>query len=200
MPKLSQVEMQKRRHHILMAARSCFVRKGIDGTSMEEICAEAKLSKGGVYSHFVSKEELIIGVIDLGLSAVERLGSARTVHELKALLEHYPFTKESDEKLMRMEFEAFSRSFTDADLRKRIGTNIRNLDSAIQRSVSAITSDNTVVLRVDEATAARLLLNHVFGSTWRRSTLGKAQVHQLSKSLDALLTLIFETKPTTKPP
>ena len=48
-----------RRSHILDAARTCFSRAGFHRTSMQEICAEAKMSPGGLYRYFASKDAII---------------------------------------------------------------------------------------------------------------------------------------------
>ena len=43
---------------ILDAASKLFVEKGYDGTSLQDIINETKLSKGAIYHHFSSKEEI----------------------------------------------------------------------------------------------------------------------------------------------
>ena len=43
---------------ILEAALKLFVERGIDGTSIKEIAAEAGVAEGALYRHFKSKEEL----------------------------------------------------------------------------------------------------------------------------------------------
>jgi AcrR family transcriptional regulator len=48
-----------RRAQILDAARICFARSGFRGASMQEICAEARMSPGGLYRYFPSKEAMI---------------------------------------------------------------------------------------------------------------------------------------------
>lgn len=48
----------ERRAMILTAARTCFLRNGYAQTRMDEIAREAGLSKGGVYFHFQSKDEI----------------------------------------------------------------------------------------------------------------------------------------------
>ena len=48
-----------RRSQILDAARTCFSRAGFHRTSMQEICAESKMSPGGLYRHFASKDAII---------------------------------------------------------------------------------------------------------------------------------------------
>lgn len=49
----------ERRAQILDAARTCFSRSGFHRASMQEICAEAKMSPGGLYRYFASKDEII---------------------------------------------------------------------------------------------------------------------------------------------
>lgn len=49
----------QRRAEILVAARRCFAREGFHGASMGAICAEARMSPGGLYRYFASKEAII---------------------------------------------------------------------------------------------------------------------------------------------
>jgi TetR/AcrR family transcriptional regulator, mexJK operon transcriptional repressor len=52
-----------KREAILKAAQSVFVRAGYKGASMEAIAEEAPVSKPTLYSHFGSKHELFLAVI-----------------------------------------------------------------------------------------------------------------------------------------
>src|SRR5687768_347187 len=54
---------QARRDQILAAARSCFIDRGYHPTRMEDIAAAAGLSKGGVYFHFQSKQEVFDALV-----------------------------------------------------------------------------------------------------------------------------------------
>jgi TetR/AcrR family transcriptional repressor of uid operon len=44
---------------ILEAAKTCFVRSGFQGASMQQICAQAGMSPGALYRYFPSKEAII---------------------------------------------------------------------------------------------------------------------------------------------
>src|SRR5438309_8599885 len=55
---------QARRDQILAAARSCFVNRGYHPTRMEDIASTAGLSKGGVYFHFQSKQEVFDALVN----------------------------------------------------------------------------------------------------------------------------------------
>jgi len=59
------------RQRLLDAAAEVFARRGLDGASLDEIAAEAGLTKGAVYSNFANKEELVFEVLDE--SAHERM-------------------------------------------------------------------------------------------------------------------------------
>lgn len=55
------------RRRILEAAIRCFSRHGFHSASMQMICAEAKMSPGGVYRHFRSKDEIIGAIAEIEL-------------------------------------------------------------------------------------------------------------------------------------
>ena len=49
---------------ILDTASTLFLQKGYDKTTLQDIIDATKLSKGAIYHHFVSKEAIIIAVVD----------------------------------------------------------------------------------------------------------------------------------------
>lgn len=53
---------EETREHIITVARRLFVQHGFADTSMNTIVAKTGLSKGGIYWHFKSKEEIIAAV------------------------------------------------------------------------------------------------------------------------------------------
>ena len=52
------------RKALLDAAEEVFVKRGVPGAALEEIAAEAGFSRGAIYAHFGSKEELLLAVLD----------------------------------------------------------------------------------------------------------------------------------------
>lgn len=48
---------------ILEAARTCFLQNGYFATKMDDIALTAGLSKGGIYFHFESKEDIFRGLV-----------------------------------------------------------------------------------------------------------------------------------------
>lgn len=73
---------QARRDQILTAARSCFIQRGFHPTRMEDIASTAGLSKGGIYFHFQSKQEVFDALVQ---EEFERsMAVLRSVSESKA--------------------------------------------------------------------------------------------------------------------
>lgn len=54
----------QKRHAILAAAQRLFLLSGFEGTSVEQIAAEAGVSKLTVYSHFTDKEALFFAAVE----------------------------------------------------------------------------------------------------------------------------------------
>lgn len=52
------------RQRLFSAAAAVFVRDGIAGSSIEDICIEADLTRGALYSNFANKNELVMAMID----------------------------------------------------------------------------------------------------------------------------------------
>lgn len=52
------------REALFAAAAAVFVRDGIAGASVEDICAEAGMTRGALYSNFANKNELVMAMIE----------------------------------------------------------------------------------------------------------------------------------------
>ncbi len=85
-----------KRDRILEAARSICARSGFEAARMEEIAAEARVSKGTLYRYFESKEDLLLqSLIDSHLgesyahSAWEDLAGVPPQRRLEELLDRY---------------------------------------------------------------------------------------------------------------
>jgi len=61
-PKVTVEHAKKVEEKIIQAARKQFAKKGYALTSMDEIAKSANVSKGGLYHHFPSKEELFVSL------------------------------------------------------------------------------------------------------------------------------------------
>lgn len=81
----------QRKQQIIEAAVSVLKEKGVAASSMNDFIKASGLSKGGVYHHFSSKEELLIGVLnyffeqhvsDISDPSIENLSASEMLHLL----------------------------------------------------------------------------------------------------------------------
>ena len=60
------------RHEILQAAARLFQQRGYDATSMNDVAGALKLSKGGLYHHFQSKDEILFHIMSHAMEITEQ--------------------------------------------------------------------------------------------------------------------------------
>lgn len=192
MPRLSSEEMARRRRNIAQAAQACFTRSGVDRTTMDDVCAEAGLSKGAVYGHFTSKDELVIAVMDLYAEGMEKLRAPESLADLRRRIAAYPGVAEDD--LLRMEFEMLARSYTDADVRRKLGENAKRFEASIEAALKSLVEAGKIKLRVPRKTAAKLVVTHTLGRMWSRAAARAGVVDSSHDALDSLLDLIVSAK------
>lgn len=73
MPKVTEGHRKAQEERFVDAARRCFTRLGVEGTSMEDIRTEAGVSAGLMYRYFGSKDEMIRAAIGGTMTEVEAL-------------------------------------------------------------------------------------------------------------------------------
>lgn len=65
MARLSRSESKDRtRRRLLAEAERLFVERGYSATSLEQIAQAAEVTKGAIYGHFASKEELLLSAVE----------------------------------------------------------------------------------------------------------------------------------------
>ncbi len=72
---LSRKEREKisRRNEILQAARKVFAGRDYASATLEDIAAEAELSKGTIYLYFGNKAELFLSTFEMGMERIESI-------------------------------------------------------------------------------------------------------------------------------
>jgi AcrR family transcriptional regulator len=73
MPKLGPDVRDERRRHLLEAAWRCAAAKRFAEMTVDDVCAEAGLSKGAFYGYFGSKDELLAALLDGDAAELDRM-------------------------------------------------------------------------------------------------------------------------------
>src|SRR5437764_5226396 len=76
------------RQEILRTAARLFQQRGYDATSMNDVAAALKLSKGGLYHHFQSKDEILFEIMNHAMDLTEErvLAPVRNINDAEERL------------------------------------------------------------------------------------------------------------------
>jgi len=130
--RLSRKEKQaETRRRLLDAAERVFLRRGLQGSSVEEITAEAGFTRGAFYSNFKSKDELFVELLqdrvyrqyaEMAEQAQEQPGTPR--ERLRWGIERVRDVQkdESGRWLFRLWLECLTQAARDEEFRKLAAT------------------------------------------------------------------------------
>jgi AcrR family transcriptional regulator len=119
------------RERLLEAAERVFLRRGLQGSSVEEIAAEAGFTRGAFYSNFKSKDELFVELLqarvyrqyaDMAEEAQEQPGTPR--ERLRWGIERVRDVQAGEEGrwLFRLWLECLTQAARDEEFRKLAAT------------------------------------------------------------------------------
>jgi AcrR family transcriptional regulator len=130
--RLTRKEKQaETRQRLLDAAERVFLRRGLQGSSVEEIAAEAGFTRGAFYSNFKSKDELFVELLqdrvyrkyaEMAEQAQEQPGTPR--ERLRWGIERVRDVQKGDggNFLFRLWLECLTQAARDEDFRKLAAT------------------------------------------------------------------------------
>ena len=121
-----QLRTQETQARLLDAAEEVFVRDGYEGAQLEEIAATAGRSKGAVYTHFKSKEDLFLALYEHQIkSHIDRLvNSLRKCTNRKQSLKRFATVlcrtrARRHRPILTLEFKLFALRHPDSKERLR---------------------------------------------------------------------------------
>jgi AcrR family transcriptional regulator len=135
------------RARLLEAAARVYARRGFNGATLEEVAAEAGFTKGAVYAHFGSKENLLLALVEehLAQQVIDQIdlfdrervtwerplaGSARFMEQL-----------EEDPDPFRLFVELWVYAQRDERLRRRLADGLEALRATFARFAAASAED-----------------------------------------------------------
>ena len=164
-------KIDQRKDQILSAALNVVARKGYSDCRMDDIVAEAELSKGAIYWYYSSKKEIFLSLVNhwvnrFGVTLnhiVEKDHSAS--EQLKALFRFFLNAFEDNPAVFKAEMEFWALSSRDEDFRKKMNKVYHEflnlIEGIIQRGVDSDEFKNLDV----KVTALSIMIN-IEGLVW----------------------------------
>jgi AcrR family transcriptional regulator len=121
-----------RKEEIFEAALHCFNHKGYYGTSIDDIAAQAEISKGGIYHHFPSKKSLFIELFNSRVNRYFDVLKANIDSVTGPAERIQDFVEKSDQifqqnlDILKFILEFMTLSTRDPDIRKAVTQVYRN--------------------------------------------------------------------------
>ena len=122
-PKVTQQYKIEIREKIIKAAIDAFSKNGFDRTRMDDVAKTADLSKGTIYLHFKSKEDLFYAICENNLAEAKQQISTMfakkedIVSEIERFYDVFRNKKTANERVF---FETIAESARNAELRKAL--------------------------------------------------------------------------------
>jgi AcrR family transcriptional regulator len=130
MPRLADSVRSERRQVLIDAALRCAGRKGYQATTVDDVCAEARVSKGAFYGYFEQKQDLLLALLDDDAqfyeSLIDRLstgnwsGIARLRAYARAVAE-----RSSDPARVQVTADLWAEMLTQPIVKKRFATTMQ---------------------------------------------------------------------------
>src|SRR5450755_2991991 len=121
------------RAQLLEAAARVYARRGFDGATLDEVAEEAGFTKGAVYDHFGSKENLLVALLDEHLTQqiAEQVAlfdpAKATAERPRAGAERWMRDLKQDPDVFRLFVELWTHAQRDERLRRRLISGISAL-------------------------------------------------------------------------
>jgi AcrR family transcriptional regulator len=188
----------RRRAQILDAARSCFRERGFRQTTIEEICAEARISPGALYRYFDSKADIIAAIALDARSEAEallgRLGDADALIDGLADLARAFFETFDGDGDAALLADVWAESARDLHLAKalqrRDSAGLSSVTAAIERGARA----GAIYPALAPAEAAEMLLAALEGMALRRALRRETQTNDAVRRFRALALHVLKPK------
>ncbi len=135
------------RARLLDSAARVYARAGFNGATLDEVAAEAGFTKGAVYAHFGSKENLLLALLEEHLAGqiaeqIELFDRERITWERPlAGSSRWMERLEQDPDPFRLFVELWSYAQRDERLRRRLAAGLDTLRSTFARFAAASAAD-----------------------------------------------------------
>jgi len=193
MPARSPQYMKDRREQIVSATINCLENLGLAQTSLSDVCTAGEISRGALYVHFASKDELLEAVI-------QRLGEESFARISFESVESFQNSLEAELKLMvapsrsglaNIELDLLAVSRKNERLRREMGKAVARRFERLRTGLQGLGDAGLLRPGVDATVAARAIDAFLVGTVTGAITQRPAAT--TLKSLRLILASVFRT-------
>ena len=160
----------QREERILQAAQELFFMKGIIGTTIDEIAEKADISKGAVYLHYKTKDEIYFAIANKGLETMLAMfeeaadGPSLGLEKFKAIgYSFYHFTKRYPDFSTLIYAEGAPRPSQDSALETEYRSLNMQIGAVMVATIQQGMADGSVRPDVEPVSAALIISTSLRG-------------------------------------
>jgi AcrR family transcriptional regulator len=200
-PKVPEAYLQARRTEILEAAVRCFLEKGFQNTTMQDIYETTELSPGAVYNYFSSKEEIIIAAVkdfnDWSISSLDSLIAENPDESLIKVIRFWLAIIKQNEtsKSISIQLDFYSEatrnnSIREAVVKSQAVTHIKLIELIKRNQQSGVLNPE-----LDPLAIARAIMGMVFGIMIHKSLDPETDLDAFERVCEAIFNGSFSSLP-----
>ena len=162
MPKIAEEQKAARRRQIVDAAWRCAATKGFRDMTVDDVCAEANLSKGAFYGYFDQKRDLLVALLeddaaDLEASLEEQdVSSPSTLAKLRAYTR--AVLKRSEEPgRAQLRADLWTSMMTEKDVKAAFADSVQRRRTKLRSWIEEAVADGEIAEIPANALASILL-------------------------------------------
>lgn len=202
MPKVSDAYRDARRRSILDAAVACFERRGLHGTTTDDIAAEAGLSNGALYRYFDGKDAIIEAIAaerhaqerELLTVALRDPDPRRAVHDF--VVAYFEWLADPDElRRRRVNVHVWAEALVDDRLATIVVEGVAPARDAVH-ALDAAVAAGALPAHVDANALVQVVLAMMQGFVLQAAWDPAVDVARYAAACTALLDAYLEPAPT----
>jgi AcrR family transcriptional regulator len=190
---------ERRRRQILDAALACFLRRGFHQATMQEICAEARISPGALYRYFDSKADIIAAIAEDAFSdAADMFERVRNHEELigaLCTLAQAHFDRMSCDGENSLMADVMAEAARDPLLNK----NLERLDQSrlarIAKALATVRKTGAIDVSLDPAETADIIMSAMNGVGLRHAMLRRSDLDGAVRKFRVLIDRLLAPRP-----
>jgi AcrR family transcriptional regulator len=199
MPRVADPALpERRRAQILDASLACFRERGFRQTTIEEICAEARISPGALYRYFASKADIIAAIaLDARAeaeAALDRLNGAEALIDgLSDLARAFctTFDEDGDTALLA---DIWAEAARDPLLAKALRSRDQIVAGRLASAITKAQRDSAIYPALAATEAAEILMSALEGMALRRAIARDVSADEVARRFRLLALHVLKPK------